>query len=198
MYVRASDGSGSQEALPCPPRSIATSWSPDGKFLAFYSWNERQQQIWLYPIGTGEPARPLIKNEFDNLMASISPDGRWMAYMSNETGQDEVYVTSFPEAKGRWQVSQGKGGGHDPIWAHNGREIFYRQDDKVLAVKVSTAPTFSLSRPELLFERAYYDEWDVAADGRFAMVGDEKTVATHLNLVLNWSSGLTSGATAGK
>lgn len=155
-------------------------------------------QIWLYPIGTGEPARPLIKNDFDNIMASISPDGRWMAYMSNETGQDEVYVTSFPEAKGRWQVSQGKGGGHDPIWAHNGREIFYRQDDKVLAVKVSTAPTLSLSRPELLFERAYYDEWDVAADGRFAMVGDEKIVATHLNLVLNWSSGLASSAASGK
>jgi serine/threonine protein kinase len=198
MYIGASDGSGSPEALPCPPRSLPASWSPDGKFLAFYSWNERPMQIWLYPIGTGEPARALIKNDFDNAMPSISPDGHWMAYMSNETGQDEVYVTSFPEAKGKWQVSQGKGGGHDPIWAHNGREIFYRQENKVLAVKVTTVPTFSVSRPEFLFERPYYDEWDVAADGRFAMVGDEKIVATHLNLILNWSSGLAPGAASGK
>jgi serine/threonine protein kinase/Tol biopolymer transport system component len=199
MFVRPSDGSGSDELLPCPPRSIPVSWSPDGRFLAFYSWNQRPLQIWLYPIGTGEPARPLIQNAFNNLMPRISPDGNWMAYMSNETGQDEVYVTSFPDAKGKWQVSQGKGGGHDPLWAHNGREIFYRQADKIMAVKVRTAPTFSEDRPELLFEHPYYDEWDVAADGRFAMVTDEKISPTHLNLLLNWSAGLKApGAAAGK
>jgi len=121
----------------------------------------------------------------------LSPDGRWLAYMGNETGALEIYVVPFPTLGEKWQISSE--GGTQPVWAPNGRELFYRNGNKMMAVRVTTHPTFSAEKPRLLFEWPYdADLWawdanyDVAPDGqRFLMIkGSEDS--TQLNVILNW------------
>ena len=123
--------------------------------------------------------------------ARLSPDGHWMTYVSNETGRNEVYITPFPEQGDRTQVSVG--GGTQAVWNPNGREIFYRADDKMLVVQVTTSPSLKLSSPVMLFEGRYaygagitIPNFDVTRDGqRFVMVKPESG-AGRLNVVLNW------------
>ena len=117
--------------------------------------------------------KPLLQHErYNEMRPQISPDGRWMAYMSNESGQNEIYVRPFPEVnKGRWQVSTGSG--NSPLWSPNGRELFYLSSDSVMAVAVQTEPTFSLGTPKALFRLTYAGvssttgmPWDISADGK--------------------------------
>jgi hypothetical protein len=120
-----------------------------------------------------------------------------MVYESDESGKVEVYVTAFPGPGGKWQISTE--GGRSSLWAPNGREIFYRKDKKFMRVAVTTSPSFSASRPELLFE-GDYDSWDVARDGkRFLMIKDEaaESAPKHLNLVLDWFQDLKLRSPAG-
>ena len=123
--------------------------------------------------------------------ARLSPDGRWLSYVSNETGRTEIYLRPFPGPGERLQVSTD--GGTQAIWSPNGREIFYRVDDKMMAVDVTTGPVLKLSSPKLLFEARYaygagitIPNFDVSRDGqRFVMVKPEAG-AGRLNVVLNW------------
>jgi serine/threonine-protein kinase len=123
---------------------------------------------------------------------SYSPDGRWLAYVSNETGQTEVYVRPASGGAGKWRVSTG--GGTFPLWAGNGRELFFRSDEKVLAVDVAPEPVFAAGKPRLIFERPYVSEggspnYDVARDGqRLLMVKPDPQVSrvTEVNVVQNW------------
>ena len=94
---------------------------------------------------------PLLKEKYSETHPKISPDGRWMAYMSNESGKLEIYVRPFPELnKGRWQVSTSSG--DTPLWSHDGRELFYRNGDSVMAVEVEAGQTFKCGKPDTLFE----------------------------------------------
>ena len=96
----------------------------------------------------------LLRERYNEFQPQISPDGRWMAYTSDESGKYEVYVRPFPEVdKGRWQVSTS--GGDSPLWSPDGRELFYRNGDAVMAVSVKTDPTFSLETPKTLFRGTY-------------------------------------------
>ena len=188
LYLRRSDGSGSDERLTTDQdNSNASSFSPDGRLLVFNKVRAGMPEIWVYPFDKGSSPRPILQGPFRYGGAMLSPDGKWLAYESNESGKVEVYVTEFPGPGGKWQISTD--GGRGALWAPDGREIFYRKDKKVMRVAVTTAPAFAASRPETLFEGEYESGWDIAPDGkRFLMIKDEtaESAPKHLNLVLNW------------
>lgn len=104
----------------------------------------------------------------------ISPDGRWVAYVSDESGEPEVYVTSFPDAKGKWQISAGWG--TNPVWARNGRELYYLKATSLLAAPITTDPAFRAGAAKELFTvraeqvNQYHPTYDVDARGRFLMI----------------------------
>jgi Tol biopolymer transport system component len=189
LYVRPSDGSGAEERLTSyqnqegtGPRSI----SPDGKLLVFHLGRAGASEIWACSFEKTSEPRPLLQGPFRYEGGWLSPDGRWLAYVSNESGRREVYVTAFPGPGGKWQISTD--GGAEARWAPDGREIFYQKDKKMFRVALTTSPTFSASRPEQLFEGDNWD-WDVARDGkRFLVVRDEasESAPKSLHLVLNW------------
>ena len=135
----------------------------------------------------------LLEEPFNELQATFSPDGRWIAYTSDESGRFEVYVRSFPELRDRNQISTD--GGMEPLWNRDGTELFYRNGDKMMSVTTALAPELVLGRPELLFEAPYEGlrrltatNYDVAEDGRFLMLQSEEDRANstlRINVVLN-------------
>ncbi len=119
----------------------------------------------------------------------FSPDGRWIAYESNESGQNEIYVRPFPGPGGKWQVSTGAGTFAFPRWSRDSRELFYRNGNQMMVVPVRTGESFSAGTPQVLFEGSFWFGYDVTADGqRFVMIQREEQAAatTQLNFVFNW------------
>jgi serine/threonine-protein kinase len=94
-------------------------------------------------------AKPVVDGPFNQMTAALSHDGKWLAYSSNESGTDEVYVQAFPEPKGRWMISTN--GGYEPMWRSDDREIFYLRDTNIAAVSVEPGSNFSFGTPETLF-----------------------------------------------
>jgi dipeptidyl aminopeptidase/acylaminoacyl peptidase len=151
--------------------------------------------LWLMPM-TGDSPRPtpFLQAPGNEQNARISPDGRWIAYMSDESGRNEVYVTSFPRPARRWLVSVN--GGASPVWARNGRELYYlsSSDRSITAVPVSASPTFTAGLPEPLFPsqavravgRGPGWPYDVAPDGRFLVNRLVESPSPPLTVVLNW------------
>ena len=142
----------------------------------------------------GEPeTRPFLQEKFNEGDPAFSPNGRWVAYVSDESGRFEVYVRPFPGPGARATVSIG--GGRHPGWNPNGRELFYRSGDKVMAVDVQAGDEISLGKPRALFERSSLatGQYDVARGGqRFVMIeeGESAPPPTHLVLVQNWAEEL--------
>jgi eukaryotic-like serine/threonine-protein kinase len=193
IFMRVVDGSMPEEQLTnLEERASPTSWSPDGSVLLFdrTSTAENQSDVWLLPLGS-EP-RALIQTPFHEFGARFSPDGRWVAYGSNESGEFEIYVTPYPGPGPRWKVSTG--GGDLPVWSGSGDRIFYRWGRRYFAVDFRSGPPVSFSTPRLLFESADYERsFDASADGeRLLMVRtdrDHRTTST-LNLIANWTDEL--------
>jgi serine/threonine-protein kinase len=199
VYWRAADGSGETGLLvdgehPRFPRD----WSPEGDLLALVEWHpETMRDILILDMeGSGEVV-PMIASRFDEYSPIFSPDGRWLAYVSDESGRYEVYVESVPRGRGRWLVSSG--GGIEPLWSADGRELFYRSGDAMLSVAVQTAPTFSVGSPQLLFERPVLKDgiygtlsYDITADGREFLMIERRLdlVPNRLNVILNWDEEL--------
>ena len=146
--------------------------------------------IWI-KRGDGEP-KPFIATPFDENYATLSPDGKWMAYASDESGQYEVYVTSFPSGEGKWQISNG--GASLPRWRGDGREMFYLSSDlNLFAVKVTpSAGKFDAGQPERLFQTTAVttpgSSYDVTADGRRFIVNSTIPTGAPPSLVVvsNW------------
>ena len=196
MYWIATDGSGQSEAiagslsgdLPC-------SVSRDGDTLAFMRQNaQTSRDIYVLSLSGQSPPRPVVSTSAFEGGAQFSPDGHWMAYASNESGQMQVYVRPFPGPDRRWAVSTQ--GGTQPSWNRTGKEIFYRIGNKMMVVDVSGDKDLTLSPPRELFDQRYVFQnvslanYDVSADGkRFVMVKDE-TGSGRLNVVLNWTEEL--------
>ena len=172
---------------------MTSSWSPDGEWLFFKEageagdWNIGAIRV----DGTEEP-QVLLDTPYVELFPSLSPDGRFLAYTSEETGRREVYVRAFPDLTRKRQISTN--GGSEPVWAKNGGELFYRENRKLMSVPVRTQPEFSAGRPELLFEGQYdlepfgadVSNYDVSNDGqRFIMIGNAEQ-SQQINVVLNW------------
>jgi Tol biopolymer transport system component len=129
----------------------------------------------------------LIVAPFDQTEASVSPDGKWLAYVSDESGQPEVFVQAMNDPNSRAQISSETG--HVPHWARSGNELFFLTTDGIMSVKFAPGNTINPGKPVKLFEdKRAWSGYDVAADGRFvvAVEADDKGTGTHLNVVLHW------------
>jgi serine/threonine protein kinase len=187
------DAGGTSRAVPASstgdfPSAIAA--DGDTLLVARQTANTSQDIYALSLAGTWDP-KPIINTTAFEGGAQFSPDGRWIAYVSDESGRMQVYVRPYPALDRRWPISTE--GGTSPMWNRNGRELFYRNGDKMMAVDVGGGSDLTLSAPRLLFEQPYafgqtitLPNYDVSPDGkRFLMVKDEPG-AGRLNVVLNW------------
>jgi Tol biopolymer transport system component len=170
---------------------VPSSISPDGHTLAFIRQTaESGGDIYALSLEGDPQPHPVVKTSGYDGGGQFSPDGRWMAYASNESGQFEVYLRPYPGPDRKKQVST-QGGTH-PMWNRNGKELFYRVGNKMMVVDVSTSPDLTLSQPRVLFEQRYtfggttVPNYDVSPDGqRFVMVKDD-SASGRVNIVLNW------------
>jgi Tol biopolymer transport system component len=193
LWQRSVDGTGTPRAIaPAPDDRVPMDISPDGKTLLFSeSKTETGFDVWALRLDGQQEPQPLLRGQASEAAPAFSPDGRFVAYRSDESGRAEVYVRTYPEEGGRWQVSTE--GGDSPLWSRDGRELFYRHRNKVMAVTVSTQGGFRASRPVELFEGDFATDYvnrayDLSRDGqRFLMVRREPSeVPPRANLVLNW------------
>ncbi len=175
IYWTLADGSGGTERLTTSPFfQVPETWSPDGRTLAFSEFQPQTDwDIWMLPL-SGRKPQLFLRTPFHDGARSFSPDGRWLAYFSDESGRGEVYVRAYPGPGPKIQVST-QGGGQ-PLWARNGRELFYRADEAVLSVDVTLQPSFAASKPRELFRGPYHTmisaaQYDISPDGqRFLMI----------------------------
>ena len=177
--------------------TFPTSWSPDGRLLAFDAsspdtgWDE-----WILPLDGGEPY-PFLHSPFNESNGVFSPDGRWMAYTSDESGRAEVYLTPFPGPGRRWRVSTD--GALYPRWSRTGRELFYqRMDGSLFGVKVDLSESsVRIGVPELLINTrptGLSYPYSPAADGERFLIIDPRLGTQSLNVVLDWAAELDKGA----
>lgn len=196
IYWKPLDGSAPEERLAAsdffPP---ATSWSPDGKLLAFQRGSlDTSNDAWILDLSKGRKLQPLMKTAFNESTPTFSPDGKWLAYSSNESGRQEVYVQAFPGPGQKWQISTD--GGTRPLWSDEGKELFYRNGDKLMVASFESAPVFSPGTPRVRFEGNYWSagrDYDVTPDGqRFIFIKEagRQVAATQIQVVLNWTTEL--------
>jgi Tol biopolymer transport system component len=216
IFWQLADGSGGLHRLTdTPPRttadvlSIPYSWSPDGQSLSFVQVvPTKEAEFWILHVGN--PSAPSDQVDRAQRMPiqmrgtegapHLSPDGRWLAYASDESGRRQIYVQPYPGPGGKWQISTD--GGNEPQWSRNGKELFYRSGNKMMAVDIATQTGFAAAKPRQLFEGRYMvtstgwarPNYDVSPDGqRFLMlkpVEPEQAPVTQINVVLNWSEEL--------
>jgi len=194
LFWKPADGSGTAEQLTTSEYpQYAASWSPDGRVLAFTEIRPTGFDIWVLPLEGERKPRPFLQTPARETVAIFSPDGRWLAYVSDESGRNEIYVQPYPGPGEKWLISTD--GGNSPVWNPNGQELFYRNGDQMMAVEITTEPTFSAGIPRLLFEGRYFWEetdravYDVTPDGqRFVMIqeGEQDSAPPQINVVLNW------------
>jgi len=200
IYVGAADGSGQPREVVKFEKNVLGALflavSPDGKFLAYAAIVDQPKGADIYTValnGERKP-QPFLATLANETAPSFSPDGKWLAYESSGSGRNEVYVTPFPGGGAQYQVSTG--GGERPVWRRDGKEIYYREGLRMMAVEVKTkAGSLELSKPTPLFELAagningrYYD---VAPDGRLLANTSPLTAkAQSFSLVVNWPARL--------
>ena len=151
--------------------------------------------------------RPFLQGPANESGPQFSPDGHWLAYVSDESGRSETYVQPYPPGRGEQHLISTEGG-TEPVWNRNGRELFYRSGNKMMAVDIVTQPSFAASKPRMLFEGPYLPNpfapspnYDVSPDGqRFLMIKpteQAQAAATQINVVLNWFEELKQKVPAG-
>ena len=191
VYRKAADGTGSEQLVwTGDPHVHLGGVTPDGATLVMSIIVERYVHLASVSVADGK-LTPLVTTPFSNDTPALSHDGRWLAYSSDESGQHEIYVQPFPSMQGRTQISAG--GGLQPVWSRNGRELYYRGKGKIMAVDVSTANGFSATAPRPLFDDKLgnpqgdgHTGYDMAPDGRFVMVMRPTVgqgAVTHLRII---------------
>jgi Tol biopolymer transport system component len=215
LFWQLADGSGGLERLTTSEHiHVPSSWSRDGQLLAFIEINPTtQRDIWVLQMGGPSPgsgqvhkAQPFLRTAFTESAPRFSPDARWLAYVSDESGRFEVYVQPYPGPGGKSQISTE--GGTEPVWNPNGRELFYRNGDKMMAVDIATQPGFAAGKPRMLFEGHYAPtpatsaNYEVTPDGQqFLMLKPNEqaqAAPTQINIVLNWFEELKQKVPTGK
>jgi serine/threonine protein kinase len=212
IYVKSADGSGVERRLLTSPfAKIPMDWSPDGAFLLYSEskpkeWEDEKGDLWALPmVGEGKPFL-VARSVFLSLSgAKFSPDGRFVAFTSDESGRFELYVQTFPRSNQRWQISSD--GGSSPRWRRDGKELFYvSAKNAVMSVETKTSPTFAVSKPRVLFQRKEYFTYmanrrskgqlpdvgfEVTRDGtRFlTQVPDPEVPNPPITVVFNWLAG---------
>ncbi len=202
IFTIPADGSGSAERLiqtEYPQQS--SGWSADGQTLLL-NQNDHPETKWdvmMFRPGEDTEANPLLNSPAMELLPHLSPDGRWLAYVSDESGRTEVYVQSFPELGNKWQISTD--GGTEPIWSPDGTELFYRDAEalEMIVVDITLEPEFRPGTPRVLFEGrfiatpGYGRNYDVAPDGQSFLMFQQNMAgieSAELRLVLNWQEEL--------
>ncbi len=194
LYLKDTNGAQEEKRIPQDgPDRFPTDWSRDGKYVVY----ARGTDLWYLALPD------LHATEFLKAVATLkngrfSPDGKWLAYSSNESGRWEVYVTSFPEPHGKWQISTG--GGDEPKWRGDGKELFYLSSDyKMMSVPVKAGANFDTGTPVALFQANPREmqatsemfTYDVSKDGqRFVINTQLKTAMSPMSVVLNWTANL--------
>ena len=195
MYSKALDGSGSEERILASDRAnYPFAWTADGRLIFVMPDPIRLQDIMVLRPGENTDPTPVLATQFGEGAPALSPDGRWLAYVSNESGRNEVHVRPFADSGERVTISID--GGNEPVWSPDGHELFYRSGDAMMAVDVSANPEFVAGRPRPLFEGSHertlalWPNYDVSRDGqRFLMVkaiDEGRQGSTQINVVLNW------------
>ena len=193
IYWKAADGSGEADVLTDGAGPLfPTSFSPDGETLAFTELNaDTGFDIWLLSL-EGRESTPFLASQYSEAGAQFSPDGRLVAYTSDESGRDEVYVRAFAGSTRRWQISTESGS--EPMWSRDGTELFYRVGTKLMVVPVTSSPSFTPGSPRELFDvpvdeaGSLYANYDIRPDGRqFVMIRSENgSAAGRIHVVLHW------------
>jgi Tol biopolymer transport system component len=211
LYQKPSNGAGDDELLvKSDEDKVATDWSRDGRFLMFTANSAKtNMDLWILPLGSprGSQPAPLLRTESFEGYASFSPDSRWIAYTSSESGRPEVYVRPFKppgsaasstedqSARGKWQVSRDGAVQQQPRWRSDGKELYYLGRQTMMAVDVSTAPIFRAGNPQPLFRLPVGPvlRWDATADGKRFLVPlptDTALDSEPITVVLNWTARL--------
>jgi len=215
IYEKLSNGAGGEELLlPAEisdPQIWPTSWSRDGKFLLYsrgdlFWFTKTNTEIWVLPLAKESKPRPFVQTAVGADDGQFSPDGRWVAYTSRESGREEVYAVPFEAAKvsstgpksltspgGKWQISSS--GGRRPRWRGDGKEIFYLGlDNQVMAAEVeSRGNSIEARQAERLFGAAVApagEPYDVTSDGKRFVINTISNKNTSLTLVVNWTARL--------
>lgn len=188
IRLRSSSEAGVDHVL----AKVAFRGSPDGRFLIFQRGDPRRFDLWMLSLSGEHKASSLFdESDITRTYPQISPDGRWLAYTSDESGREEIHVQPFPALGDKCQISVG--GGEEPRWSSDDYQLFFRHSDRVMAVDVQTKSMFKAQRARLLFEGPYarsdfWTNYDMAADGqRFVMLKeeDEARATPVLRVVLN-------------
>jgi len=202
LYQKASNGAGDDELLfKSTEGKTPTSWSADGRFLLYTAFNPKtKSDLWVLPLQGDRKPIPLLRSDYNEAWGRFSPDSRWIAYQSDDSGMNEIYVqpldltlaNAVSLGPGKTLIS--KGGGIRPVWRRDGKELFYQAPDrKVMAVEVTTKPALQVGSPKLLFQVPDAESiWDVSADGKRFLVPVPVTESaqTPITVLLNWQSGL--------
>jgi Tol biopolymer transport system component len=205
MLVKPASGAGKEELLrkSDSDEMCANNWSRDGRFLLFQEGDVAlgKRHLWFLPMDGDRKPSPYLPREFNESAGQFSPDGRFVTYVSDQSGSDEVYVSSFPDPNAvRLLISSG--GGNQPRWRRDGKELLYFSADWMLmSVDVTLSPVFKAGVPKVLFQSPIYSGgiprnmsgafWDIAPDGRRFLINtiSADTSAT-LTVVLNWQAAL--------
>jgi Tol biopolymer transport system component len=198
IYVKASDGDGREEPLLVSSEpKFPYDWSRDGKYL-LYTGNVPTPRLWALPMGEKRKPQLLFTSYFREGQGKFSPDGRLVAYRSDESGTNEIYVRPFTDPSGgKWMISTGES--LEPRWRADGRELFYLSGNRIVAVDVTTTPTFKAGVPKILFEapistvgQTAVHQYDVTADGKKFLVNRimGESSLPEISVVLNWPASL--------
>jgi Tol biopolymer transport system component len=193
IHVKAANGTGQDEVRETFSGARPTDWSRDGKFLFFETpggSGKTLNDVWILPESGDKKPYTYVQTEYSEGFARLSPDGRWLAYRSNESKRNEIYVVSFPKPEGKWQISTN--GGSIPVWSRDGHELFFvSADNKLMAVEIKpTGDKFQAGIPKPLFDVRLgpnNPSFDVSKDGRFLIpTALEQTSHPPITLQLNW------------
>jgi Tol biopolymer transport system component len=179
LWQQPADGTGEPRLLWSKDDATDGSLSPDGRWILLGARSatgaSADGDILAAPVGADSEARRIMATGYNEGAAVLSPDSRWIAYVSNEQGTEEVFVRPFPNVTGgRWQVSSGGGGASAPLWAHNGRELFYVSRQQMYVVRIDPGPPFSAGPPRVLFTIPDRVRAGSLARGTFAITPDDR------------------------
>ena len=193
LYRIAADGSAAPQLIRETTISSHITSVAGGYAAVMVNDPATSADLWLLTLGNHPEMRPFKQTPAAERQSTLSPDGHWMAYVSNESGRPEIYVEPVPGPGGRWQISTA--GGEQPRWVRNGKEIVYRNGTKMMSAAVQIQPTFAVAKPVELFDRKFdrggsVGGYDVTPDGQtFVMTRSEQANPTEIRVVVGWSAG---------
>jgi Tol biopolymer transport system component len=198
LYQKATSGAAQDELLDksASPDITVNDWSRDGRYIfETITDPKRRGDVWVLPLFGDRKPFPYLQGEYDEDFPRLSPNGRWLAYHSDETNRYEIYVQGFPNHAGKWQVSTN--GGYTPVWSRDGKELFYvAADQKLMALDVKDGAEFEAGVPKPLFQPRIGPDptgspwFDVSKDGLFLIPSPVEQASTLMTVVVNWTAGL--------